>query len=335
MNIFEQQYLDLLDAILTRGVRKSDRTGVGTTSLFGAQLRFDVGREFPLLTTKKLYTRAIMVELEWMLRGITNVQYLRDRKCTIWDEWADENGDLGPVYGAQWRKWQYSRKYSPEDDIRTGEWWIPAGPLPGSGTAFGEIDQIANALNLLKREPFSRRNCVTAWNPAENDKMALTPCHAFFQFNCRELSDDQREVLWYRQKLGIEREPSELRLTSEALDADGVPKIAVDLHMYQRSADVFLGVPFNIASYAMLLMIMTRCAGPKYAVGDFVHSFGDVHVYTNHEEQVLEQLSRTPKSAPVVELSLPSESMPWDFTHDMVTVREYDPHPALKAEVAV
>jgi thymidylate synthase len=226
-NGYEQQYLDLLETIMTKGVRKRDRTGVGTTSLFGAQLRFDVGREFPLLTTKKLFTHAIMVELEWMLRGHTNVQYLQERRCTIWDEWADEKGDLGPVYGKQWREWAH--EVCEED---------PRGVV-SSICRDEPIDQIALALDLLKNDPYSRRNVVTAWNPADNPKMALTPCHCLFQFNCRPLSV-QEKITLLRARGRVLPDAGDAvsgpqSSTEYPADLGDAPQFYIDLHLYQRS----------------------------------------------------------------------------------------------------
>src|SRR5882672_7475405 len=221
-----QQYLDLLDHVLTHGTRKTDRTGTGTLSVFGYQMRFDLADGFPLLTTKKLHTKSIIHELLWFLKGDTNIKYLKDNGVSIWDDWADENGNLGPVYGYQWRNW----------------------PLPGGG----HIDQITQVIDMIKKNPDSRRLIVSAWNVADINNMKLPPCHAFFQFYV----------------------------------ANG----KLSCQLYQRSADIFLGVPFNIASYALLTMMVAQVCGLKY--GDFVHSFGDAHLYLNHLEQAKEQLSR-------------------------------------------
>src|SRR5918993_211655 len=259
-----RQYLDLLRAIKERGVRKGDRTGTGTLSLFGYQMRFDLEAGFPALTTKKLHLRSIIHELLWFLKGDTNVKYLRDNDVTIWDEWADESGDLGPVYGAQWRTWR---------------------------TADGrEIDQIQRALDMIRNEPNSRRIIVSAWNVGELEQMALAPCHALFQFHV-----------------------AEGRLSCQ---------------LYQRSADVFLGVPFNIASYALLIHMMAKQA--DLAPGDFVHTFGDAHLYLNHLEQARLQLSREPRALPRLRLNPAIRSL-FDFTFDDITVEDYDPHPAIRA----
>jgi thymidylate synthase len=261
-------YLDLLQHILDHGVRKSDRTGTGTLSVFGYQMRFDLSQGFPLLTTKKLHLRSILHELLWFLSGDTNIRYLRENGVTIWDEWADENGDLGPVYGSQWRSW----------------------PAPGGGT----IDQIANVVQQIRTNPDSRRHIVSAWNVAEIEEMALPPCHALFQF-------------WV----------AEGRLSCQ---------------LYQRSADTFLGVPFNIASYALLTMMVAQVCGLR--PGDFVHTFGDAHLYLNHLEQARLQLTREPRPLPKMELNPEVRSI-FDFKYEDFTLTGYDPHPAIKAPIAV
>ena len=263
-----QQYLDLLRDILENGVDRSDRTGTGTRSVFGRQCRYDLSQGFPCLTTKKLHLRSIIHELLWFLKGDTNIKYLHDNKVTIWDEWADENGDLGPVYGHQWRSW----------------------PAP-DGRA---IDQLSQVIDTIKRNPDSRRMLVSAWNPAEVDKMALPPCHCLFQFYV----------------------------------ADG----KLSCQLYQRSADTFLGVPFNIASYALLTMMIAQSCGLQ--PGDFVHTTGDTHIYLNHFDQVREQLSREPRALPVMKLN-PDVKSVFDFTYEDFTLEGYDPWPAIKAPVAV
>jgi thymidylate synthase len=263
-----QPYLDLVRHILDRGARKSDRTGTGTLSVFGQQLRQDLGAGFPLLTTKKLHLRSIIYELLWFLKGETNVRYLNENKVTIWDEWADANGELGPIYGYQWRSW-------PAADGR-------------------HIDQISKVIDDIKRNPDSRRHIVSAWNVADIDKMALAPCHALFQFYV----------------------------------ADG----RLSCQLYQRSADVFLGVPFNIASYALLTMMVAQVCGLR--AGDFVHTFGDVHLYLNHLEQAREQLTRDPRPLPTMTLN-PEVTSIFDFKFSDFTLENYDPHPAIKAPIAV
>ncbi len=263
-----KQYLNLLDRILNEGIQKHDRTGTGTVSLFGHQMRFNLEEGFPLLTTKKLHTKSIIHELLWFLRGDTNVRYLQENGVRIWNEWADENGDLGPVYGHQWRSW-------PDYDG-------------------GTIDQIKNAVDMIKHNPDSRRILVSAWNPAEIEKMALPPCHCLFQFYV----------------------------------ADG----RLSLQLYQRSADTFLGVPFNIASYALLLMMMAQATGLK--AGDFIHTTGDTHLYLNHIEQAKLQLTRTPRKLPVMRLN-PDVKDIFDFKYDDFTLEGYDPWPHISAAVSV
>jgi thymidylate synthase len=264
----ELQYLELLRTLLTDGVDRPDRTGTGTRSLFGHQMRFDLARGFPLLTTKKLHLRSIIHELLWFLRGDTNVHYLQQHGVKIWDEWADENGDLGPVYGSQWRSWP-----------------------DGKG---GTIDQIANVVKSIRARPESRRHIVTAWNPAEVDDMALPPCHCLFQFYV----------------------------------ANG----RLSCQLYQRSGDVFLGVPFNIASYALLTEMVAHVTG--LLPGEFIHSFGDVHLYANHFEQAAEQLRREPRPLPRLTIN-PDRRDLFAFEFEDFQITGYDPHPPIKAEVAV
>jgi len=263
-----KQYLDLLKHVLDKGSPKSDRTGTGTLSVFGYQMRFDLGEGFPLLTTKKLHTRSIIHELLWFLKGETNVQYLRDNKVTIWDEWADENGELGPVYGYQWRSW-------PNSDGRN-------------------IDQITNTIEMIKKNPNSRRLIISAWNVGEIEKMALPPCHAFFQFY--------------------------------VLDGK------LSCQLYQRSADVFIGVPFNIASYALLTMMVAQVTNLK--AGDFVHTLGDTHLYKNHLDQACLQLTREPRALPIMKIN-PSVKNIFDFKFEDFELTGYDPHPHIKADIAV
>ncbi|BBP05003.1 thymidylate synthase [Sulfuriferula plumbiphila] len=263
-----RQYLDLMRHVLEHGTRKSDRTGTGTLSVFGHQMRFDLSQGFPLVTTKKCHLRSIIHELLWFLQGDTNIRYLKENGVSIWDEWADANGDLGPVYGYQWRSW----------------------PKPDGG----HIDQIARVLHDLKHNPDSRRIIVSAWNVADLDKMALAPCHAFFQFYV----------------------------------ADG----KLSCQLYQRSADIFLGVPFNIASYALLTLMMAQVSGLK--PGDFVHTLGDAHLYSNHLEQAREQLARAPRPLPTMQLN-PAVNDLFAFRFEDFVLQGYDPHPAIKAPVAV
>ncbi|HQT69270.1 MAG TPA: thymidylate synthase [Thiobacillus sp.] len=261
-------YLDLMRHVLEHGTRKDDRTGTGTLSVFGWQMRYNLAEGFPLVTTKKCHLRSILHELLWFLQGDTNIKYLKENGVSIWDEWADENGNLGPVYGHQWRSW----------------------PKPDGGT----IDQISEVVNTLKTNPDSRRIIVSAWNVADLDKMALAPCHAFFQFYV----------------------------------ADG----KLSCQLYQRSADIFLGVPFNIASYALLTLMMAQVTGLK--PGDFVHTLGDAHLYLNHLDQTREQLSREPRPLPTMTLN-PDVKDIFAFRFEDFTLNGYDPHPAIKAPVAV
>jgi len=263
-----RQYLDLTDRVLKTGGEKRDRTGTGTLSIFGHQMRFDLADGFPLLTTKKLFTKAIIYELLWFLRGDTNVHWLQEHGVGIWDEWADANGELGPVYGRQWRSW----------------------PNPDGGT----IDQIANVVADIKRNPDSRRLIVTAWNPADVPKMALPPCHCLFQFYV----------------------------------ANG----RLSCQLYQRSADIFLGVPFNIASYALLTMTMAQVTGVK--PGEFIHTFGDAHLYLNHLDQAREQLSRKPYPLPTMHINPDAEDI-FAFKYDDFKLENYQAHPHIKADVAV
>lgn len=263
-----QQYLNLLKYVNDYGIKKLDRTGTGTLSVFGYQMRFDLSRNFPLLTTKKIHLKSVIYELLWFLSGDTNIKFLKDNGVSIWDEWADQDGELGPVYGHQWRSW----------------------PTPEGKT----IDQISNLINQIKNNPDSRRLIVSAWNVGEIEKMKLPPCHAFFQFYV-----------------------AEGRLSCQ---------------LYQRSADIFLGVPFNIASYALLTMMVAQVCGLK--TGDFVHTLGDAHIYLNHSEQVKIQLSRSIKEPPIMKINKDRSSI-FDFTYDDFILEGYDPHPLIKGTVAV
>jgi thymidylate synthase len=263
-----RQYLDLMERVLSEGAEKRDRTGTGTRSIFGHQMRFDLQNGFPLVTTKKLHVKSIIYELLWFLRGDTNVKYLNDHGVRIWDEWADDNGDLGPVYGKQWRSW----------------------PTPDGGS----IDQIKQALDAIRRDPDSRRIVVTAWNPADLPKMALSPCHCLFQFYV----------------------------------ADG----RLSCQLYQRSADVFLGVPFNIASYALLTVAVAQVTGLQ--AGTFIHSFGDAHLYLNHLDQARLQLTRQPRPLPTLRMNPEAKDL-FALRYEDFVLEGYDPHPHIKAAVAV
>lgn len=263
-----KQYISLLKHIMDKGTAKNDRTGTGTTSVFGYQMRFDLSEGFPLLTTKKIHLKSVIHELLWFIKGDTNIKYLKENGVSIWDEWADENGELGPVYGHQWRSW---------------------------GTSDGKsIDQLSNVIESIKNNPDSRRHIVSAWNPGEIEKMALPPCHTLFQFYV----------------------------------ANG----KLSCQLYQRSADVFLGVPFNIASYALLtLMIAQVC---DLQTGEFIHTLGDAHIYSNHFEQVKLQISRTPRELPVMKLDKSIKNI-FDFKYEHFTLEGYDPYPVIKAPIAV
>jgi thymidylate synthase len=263
-----RQYLDLLNHVLEHGDKKEDRTGTGTISVFGYQMRFDLSEKFPLLTTKKVHLKSVIHELLWFLKGSTNIGYLKENGVSIWDEWADENGDLGPVYGSQWRSWQTS-------DGRT-------------------IDQISNLIENIKHNPDSRRLIVSAWNVGEVDKMKLPPCHCFFQFY---VANDK-----------------------------------LSCQLYQRSADIFLGVPFNIASYALLTLMIAQVT--NLTPGEFVHTLGDAHIYSNHFEQVKQQLSREAKDLPIMKIN-PHVKDIFSFKYDDFEILNYDPHPLIKAPVAV
>ncbi|AXI39609.1 thymidylate synthase [Bacillaceae bacterium ZC4] len=263
-----EQYLNLCRHVLEHGVKKQDRTGTGTISTFGYQMRFDLAKGFPLVTTKKIHLKSVIYELLWFLKGDTNVKYLQEHGVRIWNEWADENGDLGPIYGYQWRSW--------------------------TGADGNTIDQISNVIEQIKTNPHSRRLIVSAWNVADLDKMALPPCHAFFQFYVAE------------GKLSCQ--------------------------LYQRSADLFLGVPFNIASYALLTMMIAQVCDLE--PGEFIHTFGDVHIYNNHIEQVKLQLTREPRPLPTMKLNKEVKSI-FDFTYEDFTLEGYDPHPHIKGEVSV
>ena len=270
-----RQYLDLLDHVRRHGITRSDRTGTGTRGVFGYQMRFDLAAGFPLLTTKKLHVKSIIHELLWFLKGATNIAYLKENGVSIWDEWADPEGELGPVYGKQWRSWA-----------------TPDGR---------SIDQIANVVEAIQRNPYSRRHIVTAWNPADVDVMALPPCHCLFQFHVTP-------------------------------PADGFSRGKLSCQLYQRSADIFLGVPFNIASYALLTAMVAHVTGLE--AGDFVHTLGDTHLYLNHFDQAEEQLRRQPRPLPKLTLRDGVKSL-FDFTYADIAIAGYDPAPAIKAPIAV
>ena len=263
-----QQYLDLINHVINDGNNKSDRTGTGTRSVFGYQMRFDLENSFPLLTTKKIHFKSIIYELLWFLNGDTNIKYLNENGINIWNEWADENGDLGPVYGYQWRSWP----------SKTG----------------GKIDQISQLIEQLKMNPDSRRHIVSAWNPSDVDEMALPPCHCLFQFY--------------------------------------VSQGSLSCQLYQRSADIFLGVPFNIASYSLLTIMIAKILNLK--PGEFIHTFGDAHLYNNHFDQAREQIQRTPKTSPKIKILSSPDSI-FDFQYNDFVLEDYNPHPHISAPIAV
>lgn len=394
-----KQYLDLLQDVKDNGRFRADRTGVGAYGVFGRQLRCDLSQGFPLLTTKKLFTRGIIAELLWFLAGDTKETTLRDQKVGIWKEWApkgpelhvydrlqwlnessreaymaavrtentqriegesDEDfrnrdiaadiahytpildaagapthaecdGDLGRIYGAQWRKWRYAKDYGPDQ-----------GGMRDHNWAIAELDQISNLIRDLKTNPNSRRHIVTAWNPGELDQMALPPCHCLFQFHTEALTEEERKQLWeakmgrkflseYIPELYANREDWDVAFDSN-MAADYIPKYRLSCQLYQRSADLFLGVPFNIASYSLLTMMVAQCV--NMVPGDFVHTYGDLHIYANHFDQVNEQLAREPRWLPTMNIN-PEVQDIFSFKVEDFTLRDYSPHAAIKAEVAV
>ena len=316
-----EQYKKLVREIQQKGTPKGDRTGTGTKSIFGYQMRFDLKDGFPLVTIKNTHWKSVVYELLWFLKGDTNVKYLQDNGVRIWNEWADENGNLGPVYGKQWVNWQYLKEiYHDEGRI--------------SNIVIDHVNQIQEVIDTLKTNPESRRMIVSAWNVGELDKMALAPCHAFFQFYTRPLSIWERSD-WVKNNGKIDeynRIENHCDDILECLDEMGVPKYELSLQLYQRSADTFLGVPFNIASYSLLLMMIAQCV--NMVPRDFVWTGGDVHLYDNHEEQVMEMLKRTPKSLPTVRLN-PKIKNVFDFKYEDIELLDYDPHPTIKAPVAI
>lgn len=302
-----KQYLDLMRKIRDQGRVKSDRTGVGTKSIFGTQMRFDLREGFPLVTTKKIHLKSVIHELLWFLNGDTNIKYLNDHGVTIWDEWADEQGDLGRIYGKQWKNWR-----TPADGNRP------------------EIDQISNLITLLKEDPDSRRLIVTAWNPGELHQMKLAPCHCLFQMWTSEMTDNERRHAW-SQKNGCSFASYSSIDTHKQLDSLGVPKRYLSCQLYQRSCDFFLGVPFNIASYSLLTMMIASVVGMEPY--EFIWTGGDTHLYLNHMEQVEEQLRREPYQLPKMEI-FPKGNIN-NFTLDDFLLTNYISHPKIIAPIAV
>lgn len=335
-----QQYLDMMKHVLENGHQKNDRTGTGTISVFGPQMRFDLRKGFPLVTTKKCHLRSIIHELLWFLKGETNIQYLKDNNVTIWDEWASESGDLGPVYGKQWREWVDTKLVNTWDDASKKVLYDRGYQFVGNiarddpsrsvSVMVKGHDQISKVLDQLRNDPDNRRIIVSAWNVGELDDMALAPCHSFFQFYTREL--DMNERMSWAMEQGILPELKDCVRPAEFLDANNVPKRTLSCQLYQRSADVFLGVPFNIASYALLLHMVAQQV--NMAVGEFVWTGGDVHLYSNHLEQAKLQLTREPRPLPTLLIKRKPESI-FDYQFDDFEIVGYDPHPAIKAPVAI
>ena len=302
MNKADKVYIDCLSDIMRRGVVKTDRTGVGTKSVFSRELRFGFEEGFPLITTKKVHWKSIVHELIWFIKGETNIKYLTDNGVTIWNEWADADGELGPVYGYQWRHWG-----------KEG------------------IDQLQECINKLKNKPDDRRIIVSAWNVAEIPQMKLPPCHLLYQFLTEPLTEQER-IKEYCRSLNKSSFFGE-KLTTEDLDKLGAPKFRLHLKLFQRSCDMFLGVPFNIASYALLQMMVANEV--NMALGEFVWSGTDCHIYTNHYEQVSTQVQRIPKKLPTVKLNVPVGTSIFDIKYEDIVLENYDPHPAIKADVAI
>ena len=301
-----KQYHDLCRLIQRKGFHRNDRTGTGTTGVFGAQAKFDLSEGFPLLTTKKMFLKGIIHEMLWFLTGSTNIQYLKDNDVHIWDQWVDEKGELGRGYGAQWRDWRGPAKAS------------PAGYMLSN-----RIDQIKTVIDRIKTKPDDRRLIVTAWNPAELDAVGLPPCHCFFQFNTHELTLEQRLKI-----AGLKSDLAD----HENLDHLDIPRRQLDLQLYQRSCDTFLGVPFNIASYALLLQMVAQVVGMKPGV--FTHTYGDLHIYDNHKEQIAEQLSRECRPLPTLRIDNRGQDI-FGFKYEDFHLESYNPHPAIKGDVSI
>lgn len=343
-----KQYQDLMTEVFAKGTPKKDRTGTGTLSIFGHQMRFNLQEGFPLVTTKRCHLRSIIHELLWFLKGDTNIQYLKDNGVTIWDEWADKNGDLGPVYGKQWRAWRehtdmpvFNRKACEELEA---DGWEERGTCGSDILYVRDIDQIAKVMDQLKNDPDNRRIIVSAWNVADLDDMALAPCHAFFQFYTREMDFEERESWFFDNHDQTKFNYFISELNSRNLDREAYegeryqyivensPERVLSCQLYQRSADVFLGVPFNIASYALLIHMFAQQV--NMAVGDFVWTGGDVHLYSNHLEQARTQLGRTPRELPKLIIKRKPDSI-FDYKFEDFEIEGYDPHPAIKAPVAI
>lgn len=330
-----QQYHELLSHILKTGRSTMDRTGVGTISTFGYQNRYDLSAGFPLVTTKAVHFKSVLIELLWFLTGSTNISFLKKHGVTIWDEWADKDGNLGPVYGEQWRFWTDPSKgiwVTTPDGAQTIH--LKGGKQIKGDITFGTLDQISQLIEGLKTNPFGRRHIVSAWNPPEIPLMKLPPCHCLFQFYVQELTLDERIKIFCGgwdfdsarsewKKLGIS--------VAEGLDAHEIPKLRLSCQLYQRSADAFLGVPFNIASYAMLTMMVAQQV--NMVPGEFIHTFGDLHIYNNHIEQVKTLLARDIR--PLPELRIRKRQSLFDYTPADFALMNYNPHPAISAPVAV
>ena len=347
-----KQYQDLMAEVFAKGTPKKDRTGTGTLSIFGHQMRFNLQEGFPLVTTKRCHLRSIIHELLWFLKGDTNVKYLNDNGVTIWDEWKNKDGDLGPVYGKQWRSWPDIRAVPYEqfneltaagyEDLDAATW-----SMDENCTLYfvqKTIDQISKVMDQLKNDPDNRRIIVSAWNVADLDDMALAPCHAFFQFYTREMDFEERESWFFDNHDQTKFNYFISELNSRNLDREAYegeryqyivensPERVLSCQLYQRSADVFLGVPFNIASYALLIHMFAQQA--NMAVGDFVWTGGDVHLYSNHLEQARTQLGRTPRELPKLIIKRKPDSI-FDYKFEDFEIEGYDPHPAIKAPVAI
>lgn len=354
-----KQYLELIHTVLNDGHEKADRTGTGTISIFGHQMRFDLRKGFPLVTTKKLHLRSIIHELLWFLNGDTNIQYLKDNNVSIWDEWADENGDLGPVYGKQWREWNADKMVSIDDmNLRQhleDEGYIERDMMSIEGEHYflysKTIDQIQTIIDQLRNDPDSRRIIVSAWNVGELDQMALAPCHSFFQFYSRSmmgkeldnylaeyLKTDARLAEKYAEQVALcEADPDGDHVSSHMFClTNDIPTRVLSCQLYQRSADVFLGVPFNIASYALLTHLVAHHVG--MVAGDFIWTGGDTHLYTNHLEQATLQLTRVPHPLPKLRIVNTNGVLPktiFNHVFEDFVIEDYESHPAIKAPVAI